>query len=61
MPVVNILMWSGRTEEQKRKLAQEITKVFESTIGVPPSALHIIFQDIKKNDWALAGKLCSDP
>ncbi len=60
MPVVNIYMWSGRTIEQKRKLAEGITKVFESAAGVPPSALHIIFQDIPKNDWAITGKLCSD-
>ena len=60
MPVVNIYMWSGRTEEQKRKLAKGITQVFKDTIGVPPEALHVIFQDIEKNDWAIAGKLCSD-
>ena len=60
MPVVNIYMWAGRTEEQKRKLAEGITNVFKSAAGVPPEALHIIFQDIQKSDWAVAGKLCSD-
>ena len=60
MPVVNIYMWSGRTEEQKRKIAQGITQVFEAAAGVPPEALHIIFQDIEKSDWAIAGKLCSE-
>jgi len=53
-------MWAGRTEEQKRKLAEGITNVFKSAAGVPPEALHIIFQDIQKSDWAVAGKLCSD-
>lgn len=60
MPVVNIYMWSGRSEEQKRKLVEGITNVFETAAGVPPEALHIIFQDILKNDWAIGGKLCSD-
>jgi len=60
MPVVNIYMWSGRTEGQKRKLVEGITNVFKSAAGVPPEALHIIFQDIQKSDWAIAGKLCSD-
>lgn len=60
MPVVNIYMWSGRTEEQKQKLAQGITEVFQTAAGVPPEAMHIIFQDISKSDWAIAGKLCSD-
>jgi phenylpyruvate tautomerase PptA (4-oxalocrotonate tautomerase family) len=78
MPVVNIYWWSGRTEEQKRKVAEGITKLFESTLGIPPHATNIVtklfestlgipphatnivFQDIPKNDWAIAGKLCSD-
>jgi 4-oxalocrotonate tautomerase len=60
MPVVNIYMWSGRTEEQKRKIVEGVTQVFQREAGIPPEALHIIFQDIAKNDWAIAGKLCSD-
>lgn len=60
MPVVNVLMWTGRTNEQKKQLAQEITKAFETIVGVPPSALHVIFQDISKDDWAIAGKLCNE-
>ena len=52
MPVVNIYMWSGRTNEQKRELAKGITHVFETVAGVPPEALHIIFQDISKNNYA---------
>lgn len=60
MPVVNIYMWSGRTEEQKRKLVEGITEVFQTAAGVPPEVLHIIFQDIPKSDWAVAGKLCSE-
>lgn len=60
MPVVQIYMWKGRTVEQKRKLTEEITKAFESVAGVAPTSLHIIFQDIEKNDWAYAGKLASD-
>ena len=60
MPVVNIYMWKGRTIEQKRKLAAEITKVFESVAGVSPQFLNIIFHDVDKSDWANAGKLASD-
>ena len=48
MPVVIVYWWSGRTEEQKQKLAEGITKVFEEVAGVPPKAMHIIFQDISK-------------
>lgn len=59
MPVISIDMWYGRTIEQKRKLAFEITKAFEN-IGTPPGQVHIIFKDHKKQDWAIGGKLTSE-
>lgn len=60
MPVVNIYMWSGRTDDQKRRIAKGITEVFESEAGVPKEAMHVVFHDISKNNWAIAGELCSD-
>ena len=60
MPVVEVQMWTGRSTEQKRNLAELITKAFETAAGVPPEATHIIFKDIDKSDWSIGGKLCSE-
>ena len=60
MPVVQVYMWSGRTKEQKRKIAEGITQVFGEAAGVPAEAMHVVFHDIDKSDWAIAGKLCSE-
>ena len=60
MPVVQVYMWSGRTEEQKRNIAKGITKVFGDAAGVPAEAMHVVFHDVDKSDWAIAGKLCSE-
>jgi len=30
-------------------------------IGVPPDAVHIIIKDVPKHNWAIGGKLCSEP
>ena len=59
MPVVNIDMWAGRSVEQKKQLASEITRVFEK-IGVPKDNVHIIFKNHLKQDWAIGGKLTSE-
>ncbi len=59
MPVISIDMWAGRTLEQKRQLAFEITKAFERT-GTPSDQVHIIFKDHNKQDWAIGGKLASE-
>lgn len=60
MPVVTIEMWEGRTVEQKKKLVEGITAAMVS-IGVPPDAVQIIIKDVPKHNWAIAGKLCSEP
>ena len=59
MPVVNIDMWAGRTVEQKKQLAYEITGAFEK-LGVPKDHVHIIFNNHLKQDWAIGGKLTSE-
>lgn len=58
MPVVRITMWKGRTKEQKAKLAEAITEAMVNTVGTAPEHVHIIFEDVEKQDWAIAGKLC---
>lgn len=59
MPVVTVDMWPGRDDDAKRRIAEGITKVFEKE-NIPSDAVTVIIQEIPKNNWARAGKLCSD-
>jgi len=52
-------MWVGRTLEQKKDLAEEITRVFIKQ-GTPRDAVHIIMRDVSKENWGIGGKLCSE-
>ncbi len=58
MPVVRVSMWKGRTREQKEELARAITKALVEIAGTQPEHVHIIFEDVEKSDWAIAGRLC---
>ena len=49
-----------RTTEQRRKLAKELTEGTCRALGCTPDAVQIILTDIKKENWAEAGKLFSD-
>ena len=60
MPIVNIALYAGRTEQQKADLAKAITTAISETAGVPDSATTIIFQDVEKSDWAVGGVMISD-
>jgi len=58
MPVIRISIWEGRTREQKEKLAEAITKNMAEIAKTPKEHVWIIFEDVKKCDWAIGGDLC---
>ena len=61
MPTLRVEMFAGRTVEQKRALARELTDATVRALGVPASAVEVLFYDIQRSDWAVGGTLCSDP
>ena len=61
MPTVNIQLYAGRTLEQKRAFAEKVTTLVCETLGSTPETVHVIFTDVKRENWATAGRLGSDP
>lgn len=61
MPVIRIEMFEGRTDDQKRACARAVTDAWVATCGGTPQSVHVIFADVARSDWAVAGALCSDP
>ena len=55
MPVVTVQMWTGRKPTQKRALARAITEAMVKHADCKPTNLHVIIQEVPKEDWALAG------
>jgi 4-oxalocrotonate tautomerase len=60
MPLITIDMFPGRSEDQKRQLAKELTTTFCTITKIKPDGVHIIFRDVEKNSWSFGGQLCSD-
>jgi len=58
MPVIRVSLWEGRTKEQKEKLSEAITKSMVEIGKCPKEHVWIIFEDVKKSDWAIGGSLC---
>jgi 4-oxalocrotonate tautomerase len=52
MPHVIVKMQSGRSEEQKAKLAEEITKAVMSGAKCSEAAVSVSIEDIEPADWA---------
>ena len=60
MPVVTIQLLSGRSKEQKTKIAKAVTDALVDIAGARPQGVQVIFDDVEKADWANAGVLMSD-
>ena len=50
MPTYHIEMMEGRTVEQKRKLAEEITRVSVEILGGSPESVDILITDVKREN-----------
>jgi 4-oxalocrotonate tautomerase len=60
MPTINVQMFDGRTPEQKRAFVKAVTEAACGTLGCGADSVIIIIQEIKRDNWATAGKLWSD-
>lgn len=60
MPVVTVQLWEGRTLDQKRALVAALTKAVVDNVDADPSGLHVILQEVGKENWGRAGILGLD-
>lgn len=60
MPVVIVMMWEGRSMEQKRKLTKAITEAMAEHAEVNTDGLHVVIQEYLRENWARNGVLGVD-
>ena len=61
MPTYHVELLEGRSQELKKKLVDEVTRVTVETLCCSPEAVDIILVDVKRDNWATAGKFWSEP
>jgi len=60
MPTFNVQLFEGRSAEQKRAFVKAVTEVTCQTLECGPESVDIIIQEVKRENWATAGKLWSE-
>ena len=60
MPLVQITMLTGRTADQKRKLAERITDAMVEEAGARKEAVVVAFHEVSKESYASGGVLMAD-
>ena len=57
MPVVTVEWLEGRSQEQKVQLVDAMTRAFTDIAKVSKDHVWIVFRDVKRSDWAMAGQM----
>lgn len=60
MPYVTVKMLEGRTEEQKKALAEKVTAAVSETTSAPEENIVVFIEEMSKNHYAVGGKRLSD-
>jgi 4-oxalocrotonate tautomerase len=60
MPIVQIHLMHGRSDEKKRILVAKVTEAICNSLDQQPENVRIILQEMLPNDYAIAGKLKLD-
>ena len=55
MPMVTVDWLEGRSPQQKRELADALTRAFVDIAKVQKEQVWIVFRDVKRSDWAMSG------
>ncbi len=57
MPLIEIHLLEGRTDEQKEKLLSAVTKAVHDSIGAPLPSIRIWIQEFSPKEYMVAGEL----
>jgi len=60
VPFVNVKMAAGRSLEQKRELAEVLTREVVRILDVKPEWVELVIDEYSRENWATAGQLHSD-
>ena len=52
MPHVIVKLWPGKSEQQKKRLAEEISKAVMSTLHYGEESVSVGIEEVKAKDWA---------
>jgi 4-oxalocrotonate tautomerase len=60
MPIIRLEMLHGRTLDQKRELADVLTRETARIARCSTDSIQIVFAEVSRDDWAVGGVLASE-
>ncbi|MEM1569644.1 MAG: 2-hydroxymuconate tautomerase family protein [Candidatus Bathyarchaeia archaeon] len=59
MPLVHVYVWSGFSNEAKKKVIAGITELF-TEIGIPAEAVEVLIHEAPRENWGVGGEQASE-
>ncbi|WDL95735.1 2-hydroxymuconate tautomerase [Alicyclobacillus sp. ALC3] len=56
MPIIQINILEGRSDELKQRLIVEVTDAVSRTLGNSPDSIRVLLYEVPKSHWAVGGK-----
>jgi 4-oxalocrotonate tautomerase len=60
MPLIEIHLLEGRTDEQKKDLLQAVTRAVQDSLGAPLETIRVWVQEMSPKEFMSAGVLAAD-
>ena len=60
VPIIRVEMYEGRSVEQKRVLARELTETLARVTECDPESVRVLIDDYPPENWAIGGRLHID-
>lgn len=60
MPIIDVSLSPGRTEDQLRDLARQLTEATVSALGVEPQRVRVLLREVPDTHWATGGVTTHD-
>ena len=60
MPLIEIHLLEGRTDEQKKALLTSVTRAVQESIGAPIESIRVWVQEFSPKEYMAAGVLAAD-
>jgi 4-oxalocrotonate tautomerase len=55
MPLIQVTILEGRSQEQKENFYQEVTRAAEKHLNVKPEQVRVVINEVPKAHWAVGG------
>lgn len=60
MPIMQVFLIEGRTEEQKARLIAALTDAAVESIGAPRETVRVMLQEMPKEQFGIGGKTAKE-